>query len=251
MDLTDSAQRISRIDTLWSVVVQANGCDARRAEAQRQLLARYGSAVRRYLLAATRSADAADELFQEFALRFLRGDMRGATPTRGRFRNFLKGVLFHLAADFHNNKKRLPLLSPDHPEPAAPPSIAEQDEAFLTAWRDQLLARSWDALQSADKASGKPYFMVLRFRAEHPGATSEEMAQWLGREIGKAVSAASLRQTLHRARECFADLLLNEIAQALDDPTDEMLEAELIELSLLDHCLSALRRRGATARGGS
>jgi hypothetical protein len=58
------------------------------------------------------------------------------------------------------------------------------------------------------------------------------------------VSEAGVRQTLHRAREKFADLLLEEVARELDDPTPERLEEELSELSLLDQCRAALERRG-------
>ena len=46
--------RLSRIDTSWSVVCQAHREGTEAAAAQRQLLERYGGAVRRYLLAATR-----------------------------------------------------------------------------------------------------------------------------------------------------------------------------------------------------
>ena len=246
MDLSGSALRISRIDTLWTVVGQAHRAGGEVAAAQRQLLERYGGAARRYLLAATRNAEAADELFQDFAVRFLTGGLRGADPARGRFRDFLKAVLYYMAADYHKKANKRPLpLNDDHPEPAAPPSASEQDALFLASWRDELLGRSWSALQEAEQA-GQPYFTVLRYRADHPDASSQEMAERLSQELGRPLTAAGVRQTLHRARERFADLLLEEIAQALTDPTDEAIEAELIELSLLEHCRPALERRSKT-----
>ena len=235
---------ISRIETLWTVVGQAHRDEGDVAAAQRALLERYGGAARRYLLAATRDSDAADDLFQEFAVRFLHGRLRGAAPERGRFRDFLKGVLSHMVADHCKKANKRPLpLSPDHPEPAAPHSPSEQDEAFLASWRDELLSRSWSALQAAEKESGQPYFTVLRFRADHPDDSSQEMAGKLSEVLGKAVTAAGVRQILHRARERFADFLLDEIAQALHEPTDEAVEMELIELGLLDYCGPALQRR--------
>ena len=57
---------LSRIETFWTIVGQAHHDGTRAADAQRQMLELYGGAVRRYLLAATRDADAAEELFQEF-----------------------------------------------------------------------------------------------------------------------------------------------------------------------------------------
>ena len=51
-----------------------------------------------------------------------------------------------------------------------------------------------------------------------------------------------MRKTLERARDRFADLLLDEIAQALTNPTLDQLEEELIDLNLLEHCRPALER---------
>ena len=101
--------RLNEISTLWSVVLQANHDAAEAARlAQRRLLERYGGAVRRYLLGALRDPDAAEELFQEFALLLVHGDLRGADRQRGRFRDFVKGVLFHLIARHHREQKRRP-----------------------------------------------------------------------------------------------------------------------------------------------
>src|SRR5262249_42995545 len=90
MSDTDLAHRISQIQTLWTVVGQAGGEGTTRAvnAAQEQLLERYGKAVYRYLLGALRDSDVADEVYQEFALRFVRGDLAGADPARGRFRDY-------------------------------------------------------------------------------------------------------------------------------------------------------------------
>ena len=50
---------------------------------------------------------------------------------------------------------------------------------------------------------------------------------------------------LHRAREQFANLLLDEVEQSLDDPSHDDLEEELIELQLIEYCRDALAdRRG-------
>src|SRR5437764_448925 len=108
MTQTADDLRLSRIDTLWTVICQAKDPDRAVRAAQARMLERYGGAVRRYLLAATRDSEAADELGQEFAVRFLRGGLRGARPERGRFRDYLKGVLIHLVANYHGSgKKRL------------------------------------------------------------------------------------------------------------------------------------------------
>ena len=104
---------------------------------------RYSPAIYRYLLGAVRDTDTADELFQEFALRFLRGDFKRANPERGRFRDFLKTALYHLIVDHQKRQKNRPAsLPPDGAEPAvAMPESTNTDEDFFTAWRADLMAR--------------------------------------------------------------------------------------------------------------
>jgi RNA polymerase sigma-70 factor (ECF subfamily) len=245
MGTTDPDARLGDIYTLWSLVCQAHrdGDEAARA-ARGQLLARYGGAARRYLLGALRDPDAADELFQDFALCLLHGDLRRADQSCGRFRDYVKGVLFHLVAKHQKKEHRRPRqLPPDFPEPAAEDQAGDEEQAFLASWRDELLARTWAALEAGERETGRPLYTVLRFRAEHPGLPSERMAEELGARLGKPLTAAGVRQTLHRARERFADLLLDEIANALERPTAEQLQQELIDLGLLDHCRPALQRR--------
>src|SRR5262249_48162321 len=152
---------------------------------------RYRRAVYRYLLGAVRDPDVADELTQEFALRFLRGDCKQADPERGRFRDFVKGVLFHMIVDHHRRRKGLPQALPqDGGQPAAPPQGPEEhDREFLESWRDELLARAWDALALIEKESGKPWHAVLRFRIQNPDMHSPQMAEQLSVQLGQQVTA--------------------------------------------------------------
>src|SRR5690606_40385568 len=107
MEPDDYDARLSRIDTMWSMVQRAHKPEATQfALAQQQLLERYGGAVRRYALAALRDPDAADEVFQEFALKFVRGDYGKADPTKGRFRSFLKTSLYHLIVDYQRRRAK-------------------------------------------------------------------------------------------------------------------------------------------------
>jgi RNA polymerase sigma-70 factor (ECF subfamily) len=203
--------------------------------------------VQRYLLGALRDPDAADELAQEFALRFVRGDLQGADPQRGRFRDYVKGTLFHLIGDWHRRRKKEPLPLPSEHDPAAPAEeAAESQQQFLESWRAELLDRAWKGLGQHEQETGQPYHRILQFRAQHPEMRSEEMAGQLTAALGRAVTAASVRQTLHRARKEFAELLLDEIRQTLRDPSPDEIEEELAATGLHIYCQPALER----LRGG-
>ncbi|MCO6045192.1 sigma-70 family RNA polymerase sigma factor [Aeoliella sp. ICT_H6.2] len=239
--------RLSQIDTMWSVVQQAHRQEATQfAAAQQQMLDRYGGAVRRYALAALRDPEAADEVFQEFALKFVRGDYGKADPTKGRFRSFLKTSLYHLIVDYQ--RKRVKQQKQAGPLMADTPDVAESyqapdDEAFLTSWRDELLSRVWQELEKVELTTGKPYHTVLRMRVENPDVRSPELAEIVSRVLNKPMKAGAVRTSLHRAREKFGDLLIDEVAHSLSNATPESVEQELIELDLWQYCKPALERR--------
>lgn len=255
MQPVDPNQHLSQIPTLWSMVDQAHGHDAVAVTAARQqLLRRYGGAVKRYLLGALRDVEAAEELTQEFALRFLGGKYHGADRERGRFRNFVKGVLAHLIADHLRRQQARPCPLPLDVEDAGLPfhKPVDPDALYVESWRQEFLARAWQALAEVQAQTGQPFHTVLRLRVDQPDLRSAEMAERLTVLLGKPVTAASVRQTLHRARDRFADLLLDEVAQTLERPAVDDLEQELIELNLLTYCQPALDRvRGSEAGGGA
>jgi RNA polymerase sigma-70 factor (ECF subfamily) len=248
----NSRERLSLIPTRWSLVYLAHhGSPEASSSARQQLLERYGDAVRRYLRKLLRDPDAVDEVFQEFAVRLVHGDLRGADPQRGRFRDFLKGTLFHLIADYRKQQRRWPAPLPvDTAALAAHLEAADPDRSFVESWCDELLARAWKALAEIEAGTGHPYHAVLRFRADHPDMRAPQIAEQFTVQLGRPFTAAGVRQILHRAREKFAALLLDEVAYSLANPTDERLAEELAELGLLDYCRPALARResvGVTA----
>src|SRR5437899_3569831 len=141
-------QRISRISTMWSLIYRAHHGSAEALKsARQQLLERYGGAARRYLGKVLHNPDAADEVFQEFALQLVHGDLRGANPQRGRFRNFVRGTLLHLVADYRKQQQKWPKPLPaDGAHLAASSDEMQSDRPFVEGWRDELLARAWAAL---------------------------------------------------------------------------------------------------------
>lgn len=238
--------RLSRMTTCWSEVRKAHeGSASGVAAAQQALLQRYGRPIKRYLLGAIRDPDGADELAQEFALRVVKGYFRHADPDRGRFRDFIKKVLKNLIADYCRRRKGQPGALPDDlPAPPADEGGCDSDEELVRHWRDELLRRAWDGLARIEQQTGRPFFTALRFRADHPGMPSLQMAEELTVRMKPArpFTDTGIRKTLQRAREQYADLLLQEAERLLQTNTKDRLEEGLIDLGLFSYCQSALTR---------
>jgi RNA polymerase sigma-70 factor (ECF subfamily) len=238
--------RLSQLSTEWALVFQSHrGTPEQVAAAQAELMGRYAGAVHRYLLAALRDPEAASELDQEFALRFLRGDFHRADPSRGRFRDFVKRALRNLMIDSRRRLRARPRpLGDDLPEPADPvEEDGKFDQRFLASWRSELLARAWDALARLEERTGQPYHAVLRLRVEHPELHSSELAERLSAVLGRPLTAGGVRMALQRSRDRFVQFLMDEVAGSLSSPTSEDLEDELIAVGLMEYCRPALRRQ--------
>jgi RNA polymerase sigma-70 factor (ECF subfamily) len=242
-------QRLSQISTAWTLILHAQGgpADADTA-ALAALVERYQAAVYRYLLGALRDPDAAEELFQEFALRLVRGDFRRADASRGRFRDFVKTALINLVIDYQKKQARRRPLGPAAPEPATGPQEPfNSDEEFLADWRKALLDRAWESLAARQKSNGPPFYAVLRYRTEHPELSGVQFAEQLTALLKPVTpfTDAGLRKILQRARDQLTDLLVEEVALSLEAPSQEELEQELIDLGSHAYCRRALERRRA------
>jgi RNA polymerase sigma factor (sigma-70 family) len=242
-------ERLSVINTRWSLLRQAHGgADEEADRARAELMQLYHGPIYRYLLAGVRDPEAAADLSQEFAVRFLEGRFHKADPARGRFRDYIKTCLFHLVTDYRRRKGKHPhFASLALHEPGIPAETpSEEDRAFHESWREELLGRAWQSLARMQQDSGQPYYGVLHCRIDHPDFSSAEMAEQLAVQLGKPMTADAVRQLLHRARERFADLLLEEVRRSLGPSGRDYLEEELADLNLLKYCQSALGRRAAT-----
>jgi DNA-directed RNA polymerase specialized sigma24 family protein len=251
MDRADIDRHISQMSTSWTHVQHAHEDSGTRAAAARgEILERYGAAICRYLMAATRDREAADELFQELAVKVLQGDFRKADPRRGRVRDYLKTALFHLVSQRYSRRGRAVPLMLDVADTAGHPEAPSGNEAFAGIWRDELMHRAWQALAEMEKRTGQPVHVVLRFRTDHPDLPSHDVAEQLSKSQGKPLSAEWVRKWLFRGRKVFADLLVVEVASSLEDPSSESVEEELRELALLDYCRAALEDYQRTRNRG-
>lgn len=227
---TDSPH-LSQINTRWSLLAQAaQRADAAAAQlAQAEFLPRYYPAVHRYLLAAVGDPAAADDLCQEFALRFVRGDFRRARPGQGRFRDQLTAALAELIAQHLKRPtgKRLDELSKD--------PTADPDRAFAEQWRQDVLNQAWAAL-AAEGGDPPTAYEVLRRRVAAADRRSADVAADLTVEYGRPFTADGVRQLIHRARERFAVGLRRVVGESIGTADPAAVDAELAELGLLAYC---------------
>jgi RNA polymerase sigma-70 factor (ECF subfamily) len=231
--VTDIAteDHLNRLSTHWDEIVAAHGAGTTAREAQCAVLRRYSRAVFTFLRVATGDAQAAEDLSQEFALRFVRGDFHRLDPRRGRFREFVKTVLCHLAADHFRRLKSAPrTLSADNLS-----ASEDADAAFALCWQEGLLARAWEEL----RGSGPGSYAALRWRVEHPDESATDGAAALSTALDRPVSVVAFRQTLHRARQKFADLLRAEVATSIGSAEAADVDEELAFLGLLAYCRPA------------
>jgi RNA polymerase sigma-70 factor (ECF subfamily) len=240
----EAEPHLSQMSTQWNVVFQAHsGTPDQISRAISHLMCRYSGAVHRYLLKALKDPEAAAELDQEFALRFLRGDFRRSDPMRGRFRDYVKRAVQNLINDYHRRKKsKLPLEALSQEPAVSATASAQFERQFLESWRKDLLDRAWSSLSDLEKNTGQPYHTVLRSRVEHPDLPSQELAKRLEVTLGRPLSAGAVRQALQRSRRKYVDFLLTEVIASLDRPTQDELEEELSDLSLLDYCRPFMKR---------
>ena len=245
----DEDPHLSQIQTLWSVVELAHGDDTAMQSAQQKMLDRYGGAVRRYALAALRDEDAADEVFQEFALKFVRGDFRAADPGRGRFRAFVKTVVYRLIVDYQRRRKKLGREGQMHSNLAEPGErrFSERGRRTTRCSKPVGATSSWPAAgASSPNTNARAASRITRCCATAstiPEARSPELAEGLSKSLGKPINAGAVRVLLHRSRDAFADLLFEEVTNSLADGSLDAAEQELIELDLLGYCKPALERR--------
>src|SRR5262249_44595631 len=114
---------------------------------------------------------------------------------------------------------------------------------------DQLFSQSWtrtlcDLAMTALKEAHPTYHAVLRLREEGPDLSSEELAERAGEALGVSLDVANVRKLLHRARERFSDLLLQEVIRSLGHPSRDELLDELRAVGWHGHLRAALERRG-------
>ena len=241
-------RRLSQIETVWSVVRQATSDrPADRRNAQDALIAIYEASIRSYLIACLNDPHAADEVFQDFGLKLSRGDFASADPSRGRFRSFVKSVLYRLVIDYHRSHMKMAARRLHHNdmfEPAVHEEpVIDDDERFERSWKEGLLQYAWAQLREEQEDHGHHYYTMLKLRAEHSDWSSSQLIDAMKTKSGRQFSSSAVRVALHRARKRFAEFLLDAVAASMPNDSRAELENELISLDLMRYCGDIFRER--------
>ena len=216
--------------THWSVVLRAGQSDSDSAQAALESLCQgYWYPIYSFLRRRGSSPEDAQDFTQEFFSRLLanRG-LASVHPDKGRFRSFLLASLKNLLANEWNRARALkrgggaPLFSLDEAaaenryqlEPADP---VTPETLFERRWAETLLERvllrvqaEWNERDKQRRFDTLKVFLTDR-RGEVPLA---EVAAKLG------TSVPALRSVVHRLRELYRRVFLDEIAQTVDDPAE-------------------------------
>jgi DNA-directed RNA polymerase specialized sigma24 family protein len=214
--------------THWSVVLRAGQSDSRLAEAALEDLCQgYWYPIYSFVRRRGYSPEDAQDLTQEFFSHLL-ADRGLATvhPAKGRFRSFLLASLKNLLANEWNRartQKRgsgVPLFSLDEKSAEdhfqlEPPDNTTPETLFERRWAETLLERvllrvraEWNERDKQQRFDSLKAFLTDR-RGEVPFA---EMAAKLGTTV------PALRSVVHKLREVYRRVFLDEIAQTVEGP---------------------------------
>ena len=244
--MDNEEQHLSQINTMWSTLIKAHGSGGdERKDALSRLVKHYHRPIYRYLVAVLGDRAAADEMSQEFALHLVQGDYQHPDPAKGRFRQYLKTVLLHLVAHHRRRQLRQPYQAGSEILADAAESTAADEQEFQTTCARRTAEPYLGAAQSGRKQrAANPFTPCCTTAPSIPKSIPQTMAAEFARQLGRPFTAAGVRQTIHQAREQFADLLLDErVAQSLQTTNLHDVEQELADLELLSYCTDAIQHR--------
>jgi RNA polymerase sigma-70 factor (ECF subfamily) len=224
---TNTLRNLESITTNWAILRDPQ-----------QFVLRYGVAIRAYVVTLLGNSADSEEVLQDFLVRIIaQGGFLSADPARGRFRDYLRTCL-HNAAISHLRRKPPRGVCLDAVEDLAIDDSAQRaaETAWLNHWRQCLLDKAWRELDRfQQRSSGNQYHTVLRAAVEHREEDSVALANRVARSSGRPVSPEAYRKQLSRARRVFAQALLAEVADTLDQTDAQAVEQELIDVGLWEY----------------
>jgi RNA polymerase sigma-70 factor (ECF subfamily) len=226
--------------THWSVVRRAAGSDPQAAEAALATLCQtYWYPLYAYFRRAGRSAHDAEDLTQGLFTRLLSREIFAeVAPERGRLRSFLLTCARNYLADDRDRaqaRKRgaglLVSIDPDGAEERyqrEPADLLSLDRLFQRRWALAVLETSLAGIEQEFTARGKgALFTALRPFLGF-SAVQEEDQETVSARL--QIPIGTLKSHIFRLRQRWHEILFEQVAATLDDPTPDNIRSELSEL---------------------
>lgn len=218
--------------TRWSVVLRAGGASPEEAQAAlEQLCRQYWYPIYAFVRRKGQSAEDAADLTQQFFAKLVANDFaQGLVPEGGRFRSFLLSALNRFLISEWQKGRRLKRgggvsadsldeLIVQRGELGYVTEAAHADtpeRLYQRAWVETLLGRVLDRLASECATRGDSRFEVLKAflsAGDEPPSLAEAATS-----LGLSISA--FKSLLHRFRQRYRELLLDEVGQTVSARSD-------------------------------
>ncbi len=191
------------------------------------VIVRYLAPMRQQLIQWTGNGTIADD-----SLRMLIGHLVAqgfGQHGRGKMRDFLvRGIRSAAKATVgeiaENERPTIDFTTwkPDSPE-------------WIAHWRSEMLARVWRELERDEHQDlSRPLYTILKTTTAHPRETPQMLAIRINTESDIVVEPATIQKLVAPARKRFAELILQEVSQTLEDRTDAAVLAELQTIGLAE-----------------
>jgi RNA polymerase sigma factor (sigma-70 family) len=226
--------------TRWSMVRRAVGSDDGAArQALAAICAGYWYPIYAFIRRSGQRPEDAEDLTQGFFARLLEKEtLATADPARGKLRSFLLCCVRHYLADQRDRnlalKRGAGLVSSfdgvqaEERYAAEPVDDLSPDRLFQRRWAVEILGEALRQLRAEWTAPDK----AALFAALRPflgfGASTDQSYEELSAQLGLPVG--TLKNQVFRLRKRWRELLLELVAETLDEPTPEAIRGELSEL---------------------
>ena len=108
-----------------------------------------------------------------------------------------------------------------------------ESKQWLMFWREGLLERAWRALERIEHANpAKPLYTVLFGATGSTPKNSAMLAAQIVSESGRQLDEATIQSLLVEARTMFAQLIADEVAETMHDPSSDDVKREIAQLGL-------------------
>jgi RNA polymerase sigma-70 factor (ECF subfamily) len=226
--------------TCWTAVRQVSSEDTGKADAALTILCEtYWYPIYAFIRRSNFQPPDAEDLTQDFFARIIRRDLFAAADVeKGKLRTFLLTCLRNFLADMRDREaaqKRGPglltsicLADAEKSYAREPVEQMSPDRLFQRQWAMTMLESSLGRLRQefADQDKAGLFEALRPFLGfgSSTGGSYEEVSTRLAMPLG------TLKSHVFRLRQRWRDLLFQQVALTLDEPTPELIKAELAEL---------------------